>query len=429
MAINAADVIEKEVGPKSETSAETKPAPKPESYEEKLAKTSKSIFNTQKETDGWKPGTGKDESDKESPPVTNAEATPDPPVPADASRHTKLPEDIFTPDEPTPTKPVQEDEAIKEIRESTLPEGTKARTLKSFQQLRDLSVSHLEKANARVRELESKLSQQSGNGAVEDYQKQITQERQKYAELEERFGRALFTESPRFQQMFSEPEKAAIDGAKAYLEGTEINPNLVDVIIHATPKRRLDMLNEAGATPDQIAAIVAQISRYDDIQRSKGKAIENWKTDVAQMSEQETAYRQQQEEKRRQEEETIWEQVVSSADLLPLKKSKNDQAWNNRIPEIIQKAKTDFNGNEATLPDLGLVILKGRAYDALSEVVDKLTERLNNLISEGAKLKAVKPGGEMTQAIPGIGKPDLSKMSPDEVSAAIFRANQGKAQG
>lgn len=429
MAINAADVIEKPVGTQSETSAETKPAPKPESYEEKLAKTSKSIFNTQKETDGWKPGTGEDEPDKEPPPVTSAEAKPDPPVPADASRHTKLPEDIFTPDEPTPPKPVQEDEAIKEIRESTLPEGTKARTLKSFQQLRDLSVSHLEKANARVRELEAKLGQQS-NGDVEAYKKQITEGQQKYAELEERFGRALFTESPRFQQMFSEPEKAAIDGAKAYLEGTEINPNLVDVIIHATPKRRLDMLNEAGATPDMIAAIVAQVSRYDDIQRSKGKAIENWKTDVAQMSEQEATYRQQQEAKRRQEEETVWEQVVSSADLLPLKKSKNDQGWNNRIPEIIQKAKTDFNGNEATLPDLGLVILKGRAYDALSEVVDKLTERLNNVLSEGAKLKAVKPGGEMTQAIPGVsGTKDLSKMSPDEVSAAIFRANQAKAQG
>lgn len=355
------------------------------------------------------------------PPVADPKSEKSPPKQDSDKAHTELPEDIFQP----ASEKKEEAPVVTEIDAMELPKGAKPESVASFSKLKEISKSQIAKLQT---ELEQLKSRNGGNGDLEVLKKELTDYRTKYGELEERFGRELYTASPQFQANFIEKEQAAITGAKAYLDGSDVEPGIVDMIVHLPPKKRAETLAERGVDQYAAGGILAELSRYDGVQRDKSKAIENWKTDVARSVEQQTLQQQEQESKRKEQEENVWKEAISNLDLIPLRKSK-DETWNSRGGQILERAKQMFNG-DTDLKTLAVNQIKGEAYDALNDVVTSLVGQLKDVRAENAKLKANKPGGEMTQGIPG--KTDAQKhegMSREESAKSIFNMFKAQNQG
>jgi hypothetical protein len=362
------------------------------------------------------------------PPEKKPEAKEEPKAKAEpkAAGKTILPEEIFTPadEEKLGEKP---NEAIAEIDSMTLPKSAKPETIANFNSLKETSKKHLKQVQDKIAELERKLSEASKNGDVETWQKKITEAETARKNIEDQFARVAFEQSPKFQSQFIDREKASLEGARASLEGTEVNPDLINVAAYSTPANRIKMLREAGAEPEVISAVTAYLAQFDGVQRDKNKAIENWRTEVAQDQERTEREQAQQRVKRREQEDQIWNDVVSKLDLIPFRKAKNNEEWNARAESMKSAAKEVYNGEGVTYEELSETLLKGKAYDGLNEVVKQLVEQVKNLQTRNSKITVAKPGGEMTQTTTAVPSQDHEKMSREESAKSIFNEQMAAA--
>jgi hypothetical protein len=359
--------------------------------------------------------------------------------PADA--HTELPEDIFTP--AAKKEEVKPSEAITEVDTMKLPEGAKPVEVASFSKLKEVSKSHIARLEEQLNDLRGKVN---GNADVEALRTQLKESQGKYGELEERFGRELYTASPRFQSEFIEKEQSAILGAKAYLDGSpDVDAGIVDMLVALPPKKRAETLAERGVDQYAAGGILAELSRFDAVQRDKSKAIENWKTDTAQLIEQESAKQQEKDDRRVALENETWENTVKDLqDLWPLRKSKQE-AWNQRGEKIVLNGKKIFNGGSwkfdqdgelvsATeregLKTIGDLVLMGLSYRPAEKIIDQLTKKNKEQAEQISKLTASKPGGEMTQSVPSKTE-DKQHEGMDRMESAkvIFNRFMQQAKG
>lgn len=300
----------------------------------------------------------------------------------------KVPEELISGKKPEP----KVDEAIAEIDAMVLPKNAKPEQVASFAKLKDQAKKVILEKQARIVELQSKTTDAASRADIEAANERVKAAESRAKELESTLERIAFTESPKFKR-FLDDETATLASAKSYLEGTEINPAIVDVAAHTSGAKRIQMLREAGADAEQIAAIAPYLAEYDRIQRYKGAALENWKAESAQMSEQANAQREAQMAQRRQVEDKVWSQVVAETanDIAAYKKFDANDDWNARADELDAEAKRVFNGEGVELKDVAAYIRKGVAFDAEHEIRMAVTEELNKLIQENSRLKAAKP--------------------------------------
>lgn len=335
----------------------------------------------------------------------------------------KLPEELITGKKPEVTV----DEAIQKIRDAELPKNAKPDQIQRFGELKKYAETIVQEKLARINELETKTSEGASRHEIEAAQERVKAAETKAQELESTIERIAFTESPRFKQFIAD-ESATLASAKAYFEGTEINPDIVEYAARTTGAQRVKILREAGADPELIASVQPYLVQYDNIQRYKAGALENWKAESAQMAEQQKAHQAAQLEQRRAEEDNVWTGSVSKfeQELVPLRKFEKNDAWNSRSDEIKSKAKAIYNGDGIGLDVVADTILKGVAYDALDEVRVALTEELNKLIVENGKLKAAKPNGGSVQ---GAGTPASEEnLPPMEAAKRRFNIEKAKAE-
>jgi len=325
------------------------------------------------------------------------EPTPEKPVepvvtqtpPADEPESkSKVPEELLSGKKPEP----KVDEALAAIDAMVLPKNAKPEQVASFGKLKEESKRIILEKQQRISELESKTSDAAPRAEIESANERVKAAETRARELESQLERVAFTESPKFKR-FLEDEAATLASAKSYLEGTEINPAIVDVAARTTGANRIKMLREAGADAEQIAAISPYLAEFDRIQRYKGSALENWKVENAQMSEQATRQQEAVMAQRRQSEERVWSQVVSesSGDIAAYRKFDGNDAWNERADQLDAESKRIFNGEGVDLKDVAMYIRKGAAFDAEHEIRIALTEELNKANAKIAKLTAAKP--------------------------------------
>lgn len=388
---------------------------------------SKSFFNEAMKAEGAVP---QSKDPVAHPPVTDPAIVSDP---ADASAipsiTSKVPGDLLDPAvASTETGPdASAADALAEIEAMTLPKNAKPEQVASFGKLKEAAKKSVAAAHARVAELEKKTSGKSATPAeIESAQARAKAAEDKAAQIEEEFARAAYESSPRFKAQFVEAEKAALDGAKTYLEGTEITPDTIDLAARASGQKRLQILRDAGADPEMIAAIVPQLSQFDSVQRGKAKALENWRTEAARNQEADSARDQAAKAKRAEQENRVWDDTLSKANLLPFRKSKeaDAQEWNARADNDMAKAKQIFNGENVGLDEMAATIQKGVAYDAQQEVLDDLVERVKLLTTENAKLKSARPGGSSTVN----GTSATTATGSDASPSSIFNAELQKAR-
>jgi DUF2075 family protein len=332
-----------------------------------------------------------------------------------------LPEELLTGKKPEP----KVDDAIAEIDAMVLPKNAKPEQVASFSKLKAEAKRIIEERTSRITELEGKSSNGASKAEIESAQERVKLAESKATELEQTIERIAFTESPKFKRFLND-EQATLTDAKKYLEGTEINPEIVEYAARVSGSKRIQVLTEAGADPNIIAAVSPYLAQFDNIQRHKAGALENWKVEAAQNAEQYKVQQEAQQQQRRKSEDEVWGQVVSEASkLIPYRKFDKNDSWNSRADELLQKAKTVYNGDGVDLKEVGTIIAKGMAYDALDDVRTTITEELNKALAENAKLKSAKPGASNGQAAAISSNGNLSPM---DQAKARFNQEMGAAR-
>ncbi len=333
-----------------------------------------------------------------------------------------LPEELLTGKKPEP----KVDDAIAEIDAMVLPKNAKPEQVASFSKLKEQSKRVIEEKLARINELESKTSEGASRHEIEAAQERVKAAETARKELESTLERVAFTESPRFKQFLND-EVATLANAKTYFEGTEINPDIIEYAARLSGSKRIQVLTEAGADPNIIAAVSPYLAQFDNIQRHKAGALENWKVEAAQNAEQYKVQQEAQQQQRRKSEDEVWSQVQTDlSNLVPYRKFDKNDSWNSRADELLQKAKTVYNGDGVDLKEVGTIIGKGMAYDALDEVRIAVTEELNKALQENARLKSAKPGASNGQAAAISSNGNLSPM---DQSKSRFNQEMAAARG
>jgi hypothetical protein len=384
---------------------------------------SKKIFNDAMSVETPKEQVKETEPTKEPEPKVEApekkeEPVKEPELPPAAK---KLPEELITGKKSEP----KVDDAIAAIDAMVLPKNAKPEQVASFSKLKEQSKKVIEEKLGRIRELEAKTSEGTTRAEIEAAQERVKAAEAKAKEYESTIERLAFTESPRFKQFLSE-ETASLAGAKAYFEGTEINPEIIEVAARTAGSQRIKMLRDAGADADMIAAVSPYLAQYDTIQRHKAGALENWKAESTQYAEAQKAQQEAAIAQRRKSEDDVWSKAVSElSDLVPYRKFDKNDPWNSRADELIQNAKKIYNGEGIDLKEVAVKIIKGEAYDALDEVRIALTEELNNTLKENERLKAAKPSAGNGQ----VTVKSEANLTDEERRKQSFNMEMSRAKG
>jgi len=336
----------------------------------------------------------------------------------------KLPEELITGKKPE----AKVDDAIAEIDAMVLPKNAKPEQVASFAKLKEQSKKVIEEKLARINELESKTSEGASRTEIEAAQERVKSAETRAKELESTIERVAFMESPRFKQ-FTADEGATLASAKAYFEGTEINPEIVEYAARVNGAQRIKILREAGLDAELIASVQPYLAQFDNIQRYKAGALENWKAESSQYAENQKAQQEAELGRRKESEDKVWTASIGKFenDLVPYRKFDANDAWNSRSDELKSKAKAIYNGDGISLDMVADTIVKGVAYDALDEVRVALTDELNKLIQENAKLKAARPNGGSTQVSGSTNGQE--NLSPVDAAKARFNQEMAKARG
>jgi hypothetical protein len=365
------------------------------------------------------------------PPVVDPPPTVDPPVVDDRNKpaappakKSVVPDDVIDPNKATPPKVHA---AVAEIQEAELPKGAKKEQVDSFAKLKTKAAAHLQAALDRAADLEKQAAAATNKDEVAALQKRAQEAEDRAKQIAEDFEKVNFEQSPKFKAQFADQEKTALDLAKSYLDGTEIKPDIIDLAAHATGRKRLEILKGAGIEDSSISALLPHLANYDTIQRNKQATLANWKNESKQWQQEAQQRSEKAKAARLEQENKVWEQVISSVDLLPLRKSKDNPEWNGRGEQIVAESKKIFNGDGTDLPTFAETILKGRAYDAQQEVVDHLKGQVASLREENAKLKSAAPGGSIGAGTQDGAPVDTTKMSRDDVAKSTFNSEKAKA--
>lgn len=351
----------------------------------------------------------------------------DEPPETTTSDKSKIPAELIS-GKKTETPPEKVDDAIAELDAMVLPKNAKPEQVASFAKLKEQAKKVIEEKVGRIRELETKTSEGASRTEIEAASERVKAAETKAKELESTIERIAFTESPRFKQFLND-ESATLASAKAYFEGTEINPEIVEYAARTTGSQRVKILREAGLDAELIASVQPYLAEFDKIQRYKAGALENWKAESAQMSEQRKVQQEAQITQRRAEEDKVWEASASKLkpEIAAFTKFDGNDDWNKRADELVAEWKRIYNGENVDLETVSDTLGKGLAFDAEHEIRMAVTDELNKALSENAKLKAAKPGasnGQITTA-----PSNDANLPPIEQSKRTFNSELAKARG
>lgn len=349
-----------------------------------------------------------------------------PVVETTTSDKSKIPAELISGKKSEPPPPGVDD-AITELDAMVLPKNAKPEQVASFSKLKEQAKKVIEEKVGRIRELETKTSDGSTRAEIEAAQERVKTAETRAKELESTIERIAFTESPRFKQFLTD-ESATLTSAKAYFEGTDINPEIVEYAARVGGAQRVKILKEAGLDAELIASVQPYLADFDKIQRYKAGALENWKAESAQMSEARKAQQEAAITQRRAEEDKVWDGVASrlKTEIAAFRKFDANDDWNKRSDELVTEWKRVYNGENVDLETVADYLGKGIAFDAEHEIRMAVTEELNKAIAENSKLKAAKPGGSNGQI--ATAHTNGENLSPIEQSKRTFNAELAKVQ-
>lgn len=298
-----------------------------------------------------------------------------------------------------------------------------------FTKLQTLSKARIKAAEDKLAQVEAQLKDVQSKGGVDDKTKAQLEALQKRAdEAEERLNRAHFERSPQFQKMVERAEKSISD-AKTYLEGTEIDSNVVDLAAKAKGAARIKILKEAGADAEQIAAIAPYLANYDSIRADQDSALASHKETAAKWESEQKSVREAEEARIKKEDERVFDSVLSKtqASMVAYRKVQGNDAWNSGVDELIAKAREHFSG-QVSVEEAAEVVIAGVGAIRTAQINTRLLERLAAANKKIAELTSAQPGNSNGRSANGA-TIDESKLSEEDRLKSAFERNLAAAQG
>lgn len=323
-------------------------------------------------------------------PAATNDDTPEPEgKPALVPAKTKEKEPVAAKEEPVvPAEFIEKPKAKEEPVAEEIPQNAGAKQLREALARRDTKLKELQAEREEwKRKAESALVGLSKE--QEDAHKAAIE---RAAQLEQKLERAAYAESPKFQR-FNAEEAAELGSAKSYLEGTEINPGIIEAAARTAGQARLRLLRDAGMDTETIAAIGPHLARADAIRRERDASLENWKSGLAADQEAQRAQRAQEEERRVADEQKIFKQVGEKmkTTLEAFQRVDGHDKWNAMVEQNEKDAEAFFAGQKE-LPELAELAYEGVAARTTKLINNELRRQLNAANEELGRLRAAQPG-------------------------------------
>lgn len=307
------------------------------------------------------------------------------------------------------------DEAVKET--------LKGKARESFEKLETAARARIDKLNAELAEARKAVSI-APTGPTQEHLDALKLANERASQLEQELERSAYERSPRFQK-FGAEHTAEITAAKAYLEGTEISPGLVDAAAHASGAARIKLFRDNGVDSETIASIMPHLARADAIRRERDTSLDNWKTTMAQESEQYKSRQAQEEGKRVAEEKRVFTEIGAEMrkDNPAFTRVDGNEKWNAIVAQNEKDAEAFFAGNKP-LPELAKLAFEGVSARTIRMMNGELTRMLNESRAETAKLKAAQPGTGKAATAASATKPnaDDPKQALEHYASSFDRA-------
>jgi hypothetical protein len=315
-----------------------------------------------------------------------------------------------------------EEPLVDEATRANIPKG---KASESFKKLETISQERIKALKQEIAELRSKPAT-AANPEVEANYKKAQED---LAALTQKLERVAYTESPRFQK-FGTEEKAELDSAKNYLQGTEINPAHIEAAASATGAARVRILRDAGMDAETIAVVGPHLARIDSLRRERDASIATWRETADQERIAQQRQAQQQEEHRISEEKRVYTETMGRLGKLPaFTKSEGHEKWN-ALVEANAKEAEDFAFGKKSLPELFELGIRGVAQKTTELMNQELTRQLNDTRAEVARLKAAQPTvGSAADAPLAKAKTGNEKQDEQEHYKNSFNTHLAAARG
>ncbi len=343
------------------------------------------------------------------------EAAPDKPT-------TPQPDEI--PDELLTGKPAEPKEKTDDDEFGDLPASASEKSKTGWKALKEakhvLSVENaeLKKAVAQLKQsthVDTKFAEE-----LESHKKRVT-------ELEAIVERKAFEESPRFKQ-YGVKEGQITEAAKKHFKGSELKPELFDVVARLEPQDRMTFLEERGADVKLLTALAPHFANLDVLHAEKDATLANHKEHYKDWETQERA--QAEARQKAEMEQELSEFQKFGEELLPnlvaFKRFNGADKWNSGVDTGKELAQKVFKG-EASNGEIAEVIWRGVRAKALEDLYVKVVEKNKSLQEQLGKLTAASPNMGSGQPIPFTPSNDASQ--PWEQSALQNFERARLAQG
>lgn len=289
----------------------------------------------------------------------------------------------------------------------------------SFDRMEMAAKAKIAALQAQAEELRQKLATVP-QGPSKEHEEAVKAANERAQKLEQQLERAKYSDSPKFQK-FGAEITAEIDSAKAYLEGTQVSPSVLEVAASQSGQSRLKTMRDAGLDAETIAAVGPHLARADAIRRERDSSLENWKADHTKEIEQQRHQQAQQEAQRQAQEEAVFKTVGERMrkELEGFQKVDGHDKWNATVDQNDKDAAEFFAGKKS-LEELAEIAYEGVSARTTRLINKELKRMLNAANEENSRLKAAQPGTGHTAVVNG----DATKPMDDE---AAFKANFNNA--
>lgn len=262
----------------------------------------------------------------------------------------------------------------------------------------DVRNRHWAQARKHSADLEKQLSEaraeletaRKAPPADEKTTAELKAEREQRTVLEAKLERAAFMESPKFMAKLTE-EADALTAAKAELQGTEVNPELVEHAARLTGEKRRAVLKEAGADSETIAAVVAHLAEFDKIGRQKAAMLADHKGESERWKAEERQRAEQSEAQQRAEDEKVFagtaDEVATSTGF---KRIPGQDKWNARLDAVDARAAEIDHGN-ISRKDAAIASRKAALTELVLEINASLRNALKAATAQVQKLTGAQP--------------------------------------
>lgn len=330
----------------------------------------------------------------------------------------KTPLDL-TPPEKKEAAPA--DEEIAELLKSEPPANASASSKANHAAMR----KGLEHANKKILALTADVAVAKGRASMvpEDVQERLTAAETAVKERDALIERVAFEKSPRYQKFITEGE-AELTAAKTYLEGSEINPNVIDVAARTTGAKRIALLTESRMEQATISAVMSNLTRADAINRDRDAAQENWKATQSDWNAEQTKAGEARAAQVKANEDKVFSAVRKelSEKYAPFQIVDGNDDWNAGVKERNGRADLILEG-KAPLNETAMVVEKGVHFDVIYDAFGDLRTKYNDLVAETGRIKAARPGAASGKVESGTA---ASTGDPMKDAASTFNEMRAK---